>query len=148
MFQMQMCDENVKSLFRKLSKYLHPDVGGDKDLFRMLVDARDGQLSYLKDINEMADRCEEEEDELEQDNDWDGEFRKIEDNIYKNDGMLIAVIEIMSSYSKSHNKFDPSFLIKMIDACEEKGFMTANQFNALLKTFKAFRMEEWEYDIK
>lgn len=144
MFRYEKTEKGVKSLFKKLSKYLHPDLGGDSELFKILLNSKDDALSKIKEerMKRSYERwgCGDVEEEKQED---DGYFKKAVNPVDLMDEMPNKMIEIMVEYSKSHENFDPSFLIKMKEIYEKDGRLSANRFNALLGVFKSFRMEEW-----
>lgn len=137
MFRDTSSEADVKDLFRKLSKLLHPDLGGNSYLFNKLIIAKNKQLELLSEPVKEREKYSEKDFE---DCDY---FRESRTSVDLSDEMPNELMTIIFSYSKEHKGFNPSFFNKMRDVYNEKGKISANQFNALIRTFRAFRMEEW-----
>jgi len=133
MFRYCKDTQEIKQLFRKLSKLLHPDTGGDAELMSLLIRAKEDSSKNIKETTNTPGSSVEDYDYFEQ------AYGPVD----LSDDIPNQMIEIMVDYAKSHENFDPAFLIKMKDIYEEKGEISAGQYNALLRVFTAFRMEEW-----
>lgn len=115
--------EDRKKLFRKLSHLLHPDKGGDKELFVLL------QESY-----QQANKGK------------DSEFSKKEntyesvDKIYAGDSRL-TVIERIYAYAEKYPSFDTSFVNNIQQFFLQRGYISLKQCEALERCYETFRMK-------
>lgn len=132
MFHKCSSEEEAKKLFRRLALRLHPDAGGDSDLMILLQE----WYEYSREaINESSKKQEKETK-------WSGEkYHKSYENIYSGDERLHIIVEIFA-YSDSHKKFDPSMTESINEYLSENGYITSAQYNALVRVYYAFRMDQ------
>lgn len=127
MFHRSQNKEAAKTLFRRLAMRLHPDHGGENDLMVLL------QESYEK-YNETF------YEEIQKDEPLG--YETAYENIDEGDQRLKLLIDIMA-YGKAHKKFNTQFCESILEFLDEKGYITSSQYNALLKTYYAFKMNEF-----
>ena len=126
MFHRSQTKAEGKSLFRKLAMRLHPDHGGDNDLMILL------QETYDKFIETFDDHIVKDSPLV---------YEKVYENVESGDIRLKLLVDIMS-YGEQHKKFNTDFCESILDFLDEKGYITSSQYNALLKTYFAFKMNE------
>lgn len=122
---------DVKTLFRKLALLIHPDKGGEVELMILLQESYEMALAY----HEVLDREESKEKKPPRSN-----TQTAVEDIISGDERLLIINKIIK-YAVKHPKFNTSFVESIEEFLEEKGYITAAQFNALNKVFFAFRMD-------
>lgn len=132
MFQECKTDEDRKKLYRRLSKHLHPDCGGEADLMALLT--RSYESSMSKSSFSAAMEAEEEE--------WDCVIRHESKNIYRSSDKIF-LIDIILKYAKEHPKFKTDFVLSVKKWLSAHGFITAKQYNCLVDLFYDKKMNEW-----
>jgi hypothetical protein len=131
MFQKCQTTEETKTLFRKLAKYLHPDVGGDTQLMILLQETYEMHLHSLENQKMIGTT----ESEPVYTPIW----------IYKDDPRTKVVYEILK-YAKYNKRFDDTFVASIKDQLEANGKISQAQLNSILKVYKGFKMEQFLKD--
>ena len=131
--------EECKKLFKRLAKYLHPDTGGENDLFIMLQDSYEFVVQAFEDL-ENSKKTHRKEPKYQ-----DLKYTKVFENISSGDDRL-EILEDIFSYQKAHPKFHSDFVNSVSDYLEENGLLTSGQYNTLVKIYYSFRMDKKEND--
>lgn len=131
MFHNCRSKEDVKSLFRRLAKYLHPDHGGDAKLMILLQEARDQAEEILDGYEEYETKHKE-----------DREYYTVYDDIRAGDPLL-SIFDEIDRYAAKNKRFDMSYTNSVWEYLEKNGYITSNQFNGLVKIYYAFRMDQF-----
>lgn len=122
MFRFCKTFEEKKNLFRKLSKFLHPDSGGDHDLMRIL-------LETWKEIEE--DHIKSNTDEMEK-----------SEKIFAQDERFIFAQRMMNEIARYalnvNKKFNMTFISSVFEKSEKDNFITVCQFRAVLNVYEKF----------
>lgn len=130
MFDSCQTEEESKKLYRRLSLHLHPDHGGEHDLFILLTNAYELHIKYINDIKNIVDNIEK-----------GPRYIKTIFDIEEEDQALEIIDEILQ-YAKTHKRFDPSFVESIQEYLEENGKVTSNQYNKLVNIYYSFRMDK------
>jgi len=134
MFEKCTNQEECKKLFRRLSKHLHPDMGGEDDLFIMLQDSYEfHQKSFEIKKNPFNNKIKTNYSSV--------KYSRSYENVNLGDERL-NIIEEISSYSENHQKFDTKFIDSIVEFLESSKFITAGQYNSLVKIYYNFRMDK------
>jgi hypothetical protein len=140
MFHRCNTSDEMKKLYRRLSLHLHPDSGGENDLMVLLTEWYDTSKGLLDHPREKPPHRRSAPNSHHSAQ-FPGDYQYVDDKVFSGDDAL-DIFEEMYFYSKSHPKWDAEFLENMEDFLEKKGFLTQNQYNALVKTYYAFHMNE------
>jgi hypothetical protein len=125
--------EDIKSLYRKLSLRLHPDLGGEAFLMILLTESYEIALESIKPVKQ---------DKKTKIPTRSGTGYEITPfDILKGDDYLKIIDEIYE-YAKTHPKFSLTFIDSINAFLSESGFITASQFNSLVKIYYSFRMDK------
>jgi|SRR5579859_485708 len=126
--------EEKKKLYRRLSKHLHPDCGGDDDLMSLLTRAYESSIAFSS--FEPDDEDVEEEE-------WDGGVRHESSRIY-NSSPKTVLIDIILSYAKENKGFKTDFVKSIKDYLEKNGSISAKQYNCLVDLFYQRDIDKWK----
>ena len=136
MFRECKTEKEVKELYRSLSKYLHPDRGGNHDLFIKLTQAYEKSLGKTEGKKEESNK-----DSSKIYTTQHQDISVFSENI---DFTLFAEILL---YSKNHPRFKIDFLMSVIEFGKENKFVTSSQYNSLVKVYYSFRMDREECEL-
>lgn len=125
-------EKDAKELFRRLAHYLHPDKGGESDLMILLQQAYENTLMIFKEIEKMN---------IEQTSKSVLKYKNVYEDVPINDPKIDIIKEIFR-YSNQHPSFKTSYIESVRDYGIEKGYVTSSQYNHLVKTYYAFRMDK------
>jgi len=110
----------VKELFSKISKQLLPNENGENDLVELLIDSRNIALNEIR---------------------KEHEFDFAIEDISRNDKRTRILVEI-ANFAKQNDFFDMGFPVSVYRHLKKNGYITAKQFNALVKIYNKFSMEK------
>jgi hypothetical protein len=133
MFQECKTVEEKKKLYRRLSKHLHPDCGGDVDLMSLLTRTYESSIAFSN--------FEPDDDEYE-DEEWDGVIRHESSRIYNSSDKTV-LIDIILNYAKENKGFKTDFVKSIKDYLEKNGSISAKQYNCLVDLFYQRDMDKW-----
>jgi curved DNA-binding protein CbpA len=133
-------ESEIKKLFRRFAKFLHPDQGGDAELMSLLMEY------YKYSLQELHGKKSEIEKELfkqreEKERNQENKYKRVYEDVILGDDALKMVDE-MKAYAKLCSNFKSDFFSSVMDFLDEKGYVTYRQYNSLLKVYLAFKM--WE----
>jgi len=138
--------DECKNLFRRLALRLHPDHGGSDDLMILLKESYDEKLMTFEKRKRSPSKAKKEvkPEKTFTNTDWTrGEpFKAVLDDVGMLDPQLIDLIEEIFDYSCANPKFKSDFFDSVLDFLNEKKYVTSGQFNALIKIYYSFRMNE------
>lgn len=126
MFDKCKTKEEAKTLFRKLSMKLHPDHGGDHELFIKLKESFDNfkPTASSKPHKNYSDFF-----DYNIDPDTDDRF--------------LEIIEDILYYAENINKkFNPDFTLSMLHLIEQGKILSDSQEDAILNIYTKFKVEE------
>lgn len=123
--------EDGHKLFKKLAKYLHPDTGGDHESFILLKECFDMFLDYL--TSGFHENTEKKGDP--------NRYQLSPYDVTEGSDKL-KIFDEITKYSKTHLKYNLSYLESVQEYLQEHGFITSGQYNALVKNYYAFRMDK------
>ena len=134
--------EDVKKLFRRIAKHLHPDSGGEHDLMILLQESYQISFDFYENLEKLekeeeTKRRQEEERKRKQ---QVKAYEKTEEDVHEEDQRL-EIIDKIRRYSENHKKFKLDFVESIEETLENRGYITSGQFNALVKIFYNFRMD-------
>ena len=127
--------EDVKTLFRKLAKYLHPDHGGDHECFILLNESYEEKILSYQSENKVNVKKEFKGNP--------GKYQTTSDKIHHEDEEIQILFEIME-YALKHKRFNTDYINSVHDFLLEKGYVTSSQYNSLVKIYYSFRIDEEE----
>lgn len=127
-------EEEVKDLFKKLAFRLHPDHGGTEELMILLNESYETAKYFYDALNK-----EKEKPKFTEEN--PGKYQKSFSDLTLGDERLQVINEILD-YARTRKSFNTDFVISIVDYANENGFVTSAQYNSLLKTYYAFKMNE------
>jgi len=141
-------EKQVSDLYRTLAKYLHPDKGGESNLFVLLGESKEKKLSMLKSFEKPK---EDEKPKKEQEKPKEkftppenGKYQPKEENItLKEHQETCKIILDILEYAKGNKGFDTNFTRSVQLYLSSKGYITVNQYNILLKIYYRFNIGEW-----
>lgn len=136
MFEVCKSTEEVKNLFRKLARHLHPDAGGDSFLMNRLQESKEYHLWKMSLPNESTKDCETKTKDYKTEG-----YEESYEDIFEEDSR-IEIIQDIFNYAKSHPRFCTSFVESVSDYLEKKGYITSAQYNSLVRCYYAFRMNQ------
>ena len=121
-------------MFRRLSLKLHPDCGGEADLMILLQECYENKLKELspKQTNYPPKNPT---------NQTHQKFQNVYSDVILGNPALHILPEIFE-YAKSHKSFKTDYLDSVYEFLSENGYITSSQYNSLLKTYYAFRMDK------
>jgi curved DNA-binding protein CbpA len=129
MFRNCQDEESIKKLYRRLANFLHPDKGGEADLMimltksfeRSLVDFKKSEKKYVKP---------------------DAKYENTYDDIpYEKEDKRFDLIKDILKYAKNNPKYKKDYIESIMEFINNNGFITSAQYNSLVKTYYAFRMD-------
>lgn len=132
MFEQCKDKSEIKSLFRKLAKYLHPDVGGDSYLMNRLQES--------KEYHELKLALDTEINREEQKKSRRG-YEKVYEDVHVDDWEFTIIDEIYS-YALKNKSFSTQWIDSIYEYYEIKGYITSAQYNTLVKCYYSFNMHE------
>lgn len=118
--------EDVKSLFRKLCYFLHPDHGGDTELMILLNDSYEMALDFYDTHEEAPSQF---------------RYEKVFEDVLNGMSQLEIIQEILA-YASKHKRFNTDYVSSLQEFLEEKGYLTSSQYNSLVKIYYSFRMDK------
>ena len=133
MFQECKSNDEKKKLYRRLSKFLHPDCGGDGDLMILLTKTYEASIAFAA--------FEPDDDDYEEE-DWDGTFRHESSRIY-NSSEKLDIIDIIFAYAKEHKTFKKDFVKSIKEYLDKTGSISAKQYNCLVDLYYSRKIDEW-----
>lgn len=139
MFRKCKTAEEIKTLFRRLSKFLHPDVGGDVDLMTLLNECYREQLDQIQSIGKpkKVKRTPSPKDS----------FSPVrESRVLYEDPRSDMIIYIMG-YMQRNPEFKSEFLQSIVDFFSRKKYVTGKQYNAALNIYYMYAMEEEDHEL-
>lgn len=158
MFHKCKNEADRKALFRRLAKKLHPDHGGEHELMILLqecyeieIKKHEGKKGYdYEDLQREWDKRSQNEKkeppkEKPRPKPFDGSYDTVFEDVYEGDERIRIIHEILA-FSATHPTFDASFTLSVSEYLSEHGFITTAQFNALVKIYYAFKMDEQDMD--
>jgi len=140
----------IKDLFRKLAKRLHPDHGGSDSLMILLQDAKQDADLRLELISSMDDH--QEKSSKKKKPKWKSSGRySVEDDadlIYSDDSR-VEILDDILLFAKHHKSFDASFTESIYEYLEDRGYITSPQYNALVRIYYGRKINKWnKYETK
>jgi hypothetical protein len=124
MFHKCKSDEERKSLFRRLSKRLHPDLGGDSDLMALLLECYEmadrGSFNPQRQSWEdafssfAASYASKSPKKKDPDEGFDGKFVHVSWNVKTVSPRIRVLIHILY-YAKEHKEFNSKFVKSLVD---------------------------------
>lgn len=159
-------EQEVKTLYRKLSMRLHPDHGGSDELMKLLTDAKERRSQEIQNGGSVRD------DEIEEikkayeeawtsftraqrrhesgSSKWNTRAQKPHDNgtetVKKGDDRL-SILEDILLYASHHPSFNIEFIKSIKQYLTLHGFVTMKQYNALVKIINSFNISEWKKEF-
>ncbi len=135
MFHKTLSKDEAKRLYYRLSMFLHPDKGGECDLFNLLSE------SYEKKCMDFDENIQEEPKEKKAENPrYEGNYQAVYDENITILDPRIKVIDEMLTYAKENKNFKSDFIQSVYKFGKERGYITSMQYNSLLKTYYSFQM--------
>lgn len=134
MFRFCRTKEEIKQLYRDLSKFLHPDKHGDHDLFIRLTHAYEFSLD---DIEGKTPKPEKKVSGM-----------KSGDIIFDIDCSLsddFFIVRDIFAFAKNNKKFSLDFVNSVLEFGKKNGYITSHQYNSLLKVHASFRMDKEDF---
>lgn len=126
-----------KQLFRRLAKHLHPDRGGESDLFIILQEEYEKASRSFDHPPHSKEKETPNRECYKNDLKYQDQF----DNIDEGDENLEIIDEILE-YGKKHKKFNTSFVQSVEQFLTENGFITSSQYNKLVNIYYSFQMHK------
>jgi curved DNA-binding protein CbpA len=130
MFHRCKNEEDSKKLFRKLAMHLHPDQGGENDLMMLL---KEHYQIWLADPDRFKKRKKS----------TSVLYEKSLEDIMHGDPR-ISIIDDILKYAEKHPTFNNAYTLSVRKFLNNKGHISSNQYNSLVKTYYAFKMHEKE----
>ena len=146
MFSKCSTESEAKTLFRSLAKRLHPDHGGSAILMKHLKEAYDEFINVISCLDEAQESQQQQSQQQKKRRKSNpvyecNKYERVYEDLELGDERL-ELLDDMYKYAREHSKFDTSFINSINAFLEEKEYITEGQYNALLNTYKAFRMGE------
>ena len=123
-----------KKLFRRLALMIHPDKGGEADIFITIQESYEMELINRKSKEYKPPKYQPQERLYEQ----------RYDKVHEGDPDLNILSEI-EEYASTHPKFNCDYLHAMIDYLNTYTYLTSNQYNKLVNVYYAFGMQNKKY---
>ena len=120
--------EEVIELFENLSLYLHPECGGNEELFELLESAANRAIEALLAYNEYEELCSKRERPR---------YELTKNEVHQGDPNLNIINDILD-FSKDNKQINPEFARSVSRFFERRKYVTASQYNALVKVYNAF----------
>lgn len=144
MFETCKNPTDLKTLYRSLAKLLHPDKGGSTDLMTRLTQSYEYHLSIFEEFANSTQRNSKKQQSTKtKEPELKGDYLYV-NKIVKVDNEAINIIYEMQEKKDQVKDFDDSFLESIAEYLEEHGYVTVNQYNALVKIYERFRFYEYE----
>ncbi len=124
-------EDECKKLFRRLALMIHPDKGGEADIFVVLQESYDMEIKLRKSKTYRPPQYKPEETL----------YRQRYEHIYREDKGLNILTDI-EEYAFKNCKFNTDFLFSMMEFLDKNGYLTCNQYNTLVKIYYAFNMQK------
>jgi curved DNA-binding protein CbpA len=165
MFHRCKNESEGKTLYRKLAKVLHPDLGGSDDLMVLLKETYD---SFTEQLMEFRRRQEAEKSyyeycsdqkksnaktyasakkqESRSRKDWPGKYQEVDSSLdieEEEDVKKCKIFDEVFTYAKEHPSFDQTFVVSVFSNFCSKGSISAKAYNAVVKIYYTFHMHEW-----
>lgn len=122
-----------KALFRKLAMRLHPDYGGSNEMMILLNESKEMFDNFIQ----------KKEPSIEKAKRKDNVFDKVVEDVYFQDDRL-EIIDRILKFAENNKSFDPSFAAAMLQVVDDRGFLTSNQYNALVNVYYKWNMDDME----
>lgn len=138
--------EDVKKLFRRIALMVHPDKGGEADIFIMLQESYEEEILRRKarSSNPKNKTTYKKKEEPKKDQPkYGGLYEAVYENVYVGDERL-EMLKSIFLYAKSHPNFKTEFLLSVWDFISKHSYATSGQYNGLLKAYYSFKMYESE----
>lgn len=130
MFRSCQNEESIRKLYRRLANFLHPDKGGESDLMVILTNAYEKALIEFKKSENSKVKPE-------------AKYQNVYDDIlYDEDDERFEIIEDILAYSEKNPRYKTDYLNSIKEFIDKNGFITSAQYNSLVKTYYAFRMDK------
>lgn len=158
MFSKCKTKEECKTLFKRLAKRLHPDLGGEHDLMILLIEAHERQLKWTSFYDDELDPLSNPSSSHKPKNEpnkkqeketpssfapWDGIFSNVVEDVFLGDPRLTILDEILK-YATKNPTFKTDFTESVKGFLNKKNYITSSQYNTLVKIYFSFRMDEKE----
>ncbi len=128
--------DDAKILFRRLAKHLHPDCGGETDLMIIL------QECYEMYLNPKEKKESQTESPKKENVRPDLKYQQTEYNVDSDEIEKLKILNEIFEYAKYHPKYNLYYLESVEEYLAEHGYVTSAQYNALVKAYYAFRMDQ------
>lgn len=136
MFQSCKNLSEAKNLFRKLALRLHPDCGGSPEMMVCLTQAHESFIQKMKGVNAK--------EKLKSSMRYENVFEEIMFHTATDwESERLSILGEIAKYAKFHKHFNCAYVSSVIEFAEENGFITSGQYNALVKIYYAFRINDW-----
>lgn len=135
MFEKCKNEQEVKELFRRLAKHLHPDVGGEADLMARLQDSKNYHIELFQSMSaaEAKEKAQQQNERY---------YQNVFEDVFSGQHNIEELIYEMEEYAKQQPRFNRSFLDDVTKFLEGNGYITSSQYNALVKIYYSFRMDK------
>lgn len=147
MFHRCRTEQDIKTLFRRVAKFLHPDMGGNHELMIILQESYDQALESLKGSNKSVYDFYEDLKKNYKDppkpkwEAFDGIYQKMTERVWWGDPRL-EIIDEIKDYARDHEKFKLDFVESVEEFLIENEYITSKQFNVLVNIYYSFAMDE------
>jgi len=132
--------DELRQMYRKLAHLLHPDKGGSNELMMILNKYFEiCEETFEKDDTNYGEKLWEKYKNACKENNMCFIYEKTDEPIYETDPRS-SILENIEKYASKHPKFKLDYLETVQDYMDRNKFITAGQYNALVKTWNAFRM--------
>ena len=108
----------IKKMYHQLAQKLHPDKGGSHSLMATLIESYN---EALKKITKPK-------------------FQNVEHEVFEGDKRLDIISSLFDGIL-SGQCYDWQIVTTIAASLEKQGYLTANQYNALVKIYYAFEMD-------
>lgn len=143
--------DDAKTLYRRLAKILHPDIGGSSDLMILMQESYERFIEKNALKNEIEEKYyggfayskkkENKNNDLK--NKYPGKYQDVDNFIRSEDLESIYLFYEILQYSKHHKSFDSRFIISVYDTLMFDKMISAKAYNSCLKVYYAFHMHTW-----
>jgi|ERR1700722_10881568 len=140
-------EDQCKKLFRRLALRLHADHGGSDDLMILLKESYESKLeTYLKKTKSKFTKRNEKKEHKTEKTLWKpgDPFEKVIEDVDLADPMLQTLFLEIQTFSKTNKSFKIDFTESILEYALKNKYVTSNQFNALVKIYYTFRMDQKE----
>lgn len=131
MFRFCKTRDELKQLYRELSKFLHPDKNGDHDLFIRLTHAYEYSLDELEGNKPKKEN-----------KSHDMKYNNI---IYDVESEEFDIIIEIFAYAKRNKRFSLDFTNSVLEFGKKNSFITSHQYNSLIRVHSSFQMGKEEF---